>query len=128
MSKRRVVVTGIGIISPVGVTLEQNWQNITAGVSGIGRISRFDPTGFPCQVAGEANDFDVEQYMSAKSARKMDRFIQIGMAAGLDAFKDSGLEVTEENAPRMGAYIGSGIGGIETVSYTHLTLPTTPYV
>jgi len=120
MSKRRVVVTGIGIISPVGATLEQNWKNITAGVSGINKISHFDAEKFPCQVAGEANDFDVEKYMSAKDARKMDRFIQIGMAAGLDAFKDSGLEVTEENAPRMGAYIGSGIGGIQTIQDTSI--------
>ena len=120
MSKRRVVVTGIGIISPVGATLEQNWKNITAGVSGIDKISHFDATNYPCTVAGEANDFDVEKYMSAKDARKMDRFIQIGMAAGLDAFKDSGLEVNEENAPRMGAYIGSGIGGIQTIQNTSI--------
>lgn len=120
MSKRRVVVTGIGIISPVGTTLEENWNNIKNGVSGISRITRFDPSGFPCQVAGQADDFDVEKYMSAKDARKMDRFIQIGMAAGIDAFKDSGLEITEENAPRYGAYIGSGIGGIETIQNTSI--------
>ena len=120
MSKRRVVVTGIGIISPVGVGLENNWKNITAGVSGITRITNFDPEGYPCKVAGEASDFNVEDYMSAKDARKMDRFIQIGMAAGIDAFKDSGLEVTEENAVKFGAYIGSGIGGIETIQNTSI--------
>ena len=120
MSKRRVVVTGIGIISPVGATLEQNWKNITAGNSGIDTISHFDAGGYPCQVAGEANEFDVEQYMSTKDARKMDRFIQIGMAAGIDAFKDSGLEINEENAHRMGAYIGSGIGGIKTIQDTSI--------
>ena len=120
MNKRRVVVTGIGIISPVGATLEENWKNITNGVSGITRISHFDTEGFPCRVAGEATDFDVEKYMSVKQARKMDRFIQIGMAAGIDAFKDSGLEITEENAHQMGAYIGSGIGGIETIEKTSI--------
>ena len=118
MSRRRVVITGMGIISPVGVTLEENWKNITNGVSGISRISRFDPEGFPCKVAGEANGFDVEKYMTAKDARKMDRFIQLGMGAGLDAFKDSGIEVTEENAHRIGAYVGSGIGGIESIEST----------
>lgn len=118
MSKRRVVITGMGIISPVGMTLQENWQNITNGVSGISRISRFDPEGFPCQVAGEANAFDVEKYMTPKDARKMDRFIQLGMGAGLDAFKDSGLEVTEENAHRIGTYVGSGIGGIESIEKT----------
>lgn len=120
MTKRRVVVTGIGIISPVGANLENNWKNIKEGVSGIAKITRFDTEGFPCTVAGEATDFDVENYMSRKEARKMDRFIQIGMAAGLDAFKDSGLEITEENAHQMGAYIGSGIGGIETIQNTSI--------
>lgn len=121
MSKRRVVVTGIGIISPVGTNLKDNWKNITEGVSGITKITYFDTDGFPCNVAGEAADFNVEDYMSVKEARKMDRFIQIGMAAGLDAFKDSGLEITEENAVNMGAYIGSGIGGIETIQSTTTT-------
>ena len=120
MNKRRVVVTGIGIISPVGNNLKENWKNITEGISGITKISYFDTKGFPCEVAGEASNFNVEDYMSAKEARKMDRFIQIGMAAGLDAFKDSGLEVTEENACNMGAYIGSGIGGIETIQKTSI--------
>jgi len=95
MSKRRVVVTGIGIISPVGNNLKDNWKNISEGVSGISKITYFDTEGFPCNVAGEANDFNIEDYMSQKEARKMDRFIQIGMAAGIDAFADSGLEVTE---------------------------------
>jgi len=120
MSKRRVVVTGIGIISPVGNNLKDNWKNISEGVSGISKITYFDTEGFPCNVAGEANDFNIEDYMSQKEARKMDRFIQIGMAAGIDAFADSGLEVTEENACNMGAYIGSGIGGIETIQKTSI--------
>ena len=118
MKKRRVVVTGMGIISPVGSSLKDNWKNISEGVSGISKITYFDTEGFPCNVAGEASDFNVENYMSAKDARKMDRFIQIGMAAGIDAFEDSGIEITEENAVNMGAYIGSGIGGIETIQST----------
>ena len=122
MSKRRVVVTGMGIVSPVGLTLEQNWTNITAGVSGIDQISLFDSTGYPCQVAGQVKDFDPSNYMPPKDARKMDRFIQLGMAASLDAFKDSGLEVTEENAERIGAHIGSGIGGISSIEKATTTL------
>ena len=115
MNKRRVVVTGLGIISPVGLTLNENWSNITNGVSGIGKITHFDASEFPCQIAGQVDDFDPTQYMTPKDARKMDRFIQLGMAAGLDAFADSGLEVTEENAERIGVHVGSGIGGIHTI-------------
>lgn len=115
MNKRRVVITGMGIVSPVGLTLQQNWENITNGVSGIGRIDHFDPEAFPCKIAGQVDGFDPSNYMPAKEARKMDRFIQLGMAASLDAFKDSGLEVTEENAERIGTYIGSGIGGVQTI-------------
>ena len=115
MSKRRVVITGMGIISPVGLTLKQNWDNITNGVSGISKIERFDPQGYSCQIAGGVDGFDPVNWMPAKDARKMDRFIQLGVAASYDAFKDSGLEVTEQNAERIGVYIGSGIGGIETI-------------
>ncbi len=122
MSKRRVVITGIGILSPVGIGLEKNWANITAGKSGINTISLFDATGYPSMVAGEVDGFDVTQYLSAKEARKMDRFIQLGMAAGIDAVKDSGLEITEQNATRIGTYIGSGIGGIGTIENTMETL------
>jgi len=115
MNKRRVVITGLGIVSPVGLTLKDNWSNITNGVSGINTISHFDSSIFPCHVAGQVDGFDASNYMPAKDARKMDRFIQFGMAASFDAFKDSGLEVTEENAERIGVYIGSGIGGVETI-------------
>lgn len=124
MSKRRVVITGMGILSPVGLTLDQNWENITNGVSGISKIERFDPEGYACQIAGQVTDFNPENYMAAKDARKMDRFIQLGMAASLDAFKDSGLEITEENAERVGTYIGSGIGGIDTIETASNTLST----
>lgn len=122
MSKRRVVITGMGIISPVGLTLDENWSNITNGVSGIGRIDRFDPEGYPCQIAGQVDGFDPANYMPPKEAKKMDRFIQMGMAASLDAFRDSGLEVTDANAERIGVYVGSGIGGIESIENATLTL------
>lgn len=112
----------MGILSPVGLTLKDNWDNISNGVSGISKIERFDPEGFPCTIAGGVPDFDPANYMPAKDARKMDRFIQLGMAASLDAFKDSGLEITEENAERVGVYVGSGIGGIETIENATKTL------
>lgn len=118
MSKRRVVVTGLGAISPVGTGVEENWRNIVAGNSGITRVTRFDATGFPSQIAGEVKDFDPARYLTDKEARRMDRFIQLGMAGGIEAFKHSGLTVTEANAERIGVYIGSGIGGVETIEDT----------
>ena len=121
MSKRRVVVTGLGIISPVGNTVEQAWSNILAGKSGITRITRFDATNFASQIAGEVKDFDVSQYISAKEARRMDVFIHYGLAAGIEAIKDSGFVVTPENAERIGVNIGSGIGGLPMIEDTHNT-------
>ena len=121
MSKRRVVITGLGIVSPVGTGVSANWANIVAGVSGIARITRFDPSPFAAQFAGEVKDFDVSQYLNPKEARRMDTFIQYGMAAGIEAFRDSGLEVTETNAERMGVNIGSGIGGLPLIEETHST-------
>ena len=121
MGDRRVVITGIGIISPIGIGIEENWLSITAGKSGIGPITHFDPTGIACTIAGQVDDFKVEDYLSAKDARKMDRFIQFGMAAGMDALVDSALEVDENNAERIGVYIGSGIGGVETIEHTTKT-------
>jgi 3-oxoacyl-[acyl-carrier-protein] synthase II len=105
----------MGIVSPLGNSVDQNWANIVAGKSGIDTITQFDATGFSCTMAGEVKDFDPVRYMTEKEARKMDRFIQLGMAAGIDAFKDSGLEVTSENAERIGVHIGSGIGGLNTI-------------
>ena len=122
MSKRRVVITGIGIISPLGVGIEKNWEAVVNGRNGIGPITRFDASQIACSIAGEANEFDVEQYMSAKEARKMDRFMQLGVAAGLDAFKDSGLEINDQNTARAGVHIGSGIGGIESIENTTRTM------
>ncbi|MFH0934215.1 MAG: beta-ketoacyl-ACP synthase II [Pseudomonadota bacterium] len=119
MARRRVVVTGLGAITPVGVGVAETWQNIVAGKSGIGRITRFDPGAFACQVAGEVNGFDATQYIPAKDARRMDRFVHLGLAAGIEAFKDSGLVVTEQNAERIGVCISSGIGGLPMIEETH---------
>ena len=119
MSKRRVVITGLGVVSPVGTGVSTAWKNLIAGKSGITRITKFDPSNFPCQIAGEVNDFNVEDFISAKEARRMDTFIQYGMAAGMEAFNDSGIVVTEENAERIGVEIGSGIGGLGTIEATN---------
>ena len=119
MSRRRVVVTGLGIVSPVGNTVAETWENILAGKSGVGRITRFDPSAFKSQVAGEVKGFDIGAYLSPKEARRMDTFIHYGMAAGIQAVKDSGLEVTPENADRIGVNIGSGIGGLQLIEGTH---------
>jgi len=115
LSKRRVVITGMGIISPIGLDLTENWSSILAGKSGIATITQFDAAGFPATIAGEVKNFDVTQYMSEKEARRMDRFIHLGMAAGIQAVRDSGLEVTEANAERIGVHVGSGIGGLNTI-------------
>jgi 3-oxoacyl-[acyl-carrier-protein] synthase II len=121
MTKRRVVVTGLGVVSPVGVGTDTAWKNLVAGQSGITRITKFDPSNFSSQVAGEVKDFNVEDFLSAKDARRMDTFIQYGMAAGIEAFKDSGIEVTEQNAERIGVAVGSGIGGLGLIEATNDT-------
>jgi len=123
LSKRRVVITGLGIVSPIGIGQAENWASIAAGKGGIGRITHFDPTGYPSMIAGEVKGFDVTKFgISEKEARRMDRFIQLGMAAGIEAFKDSGLQVTEQNAERIGVHIGSGIGGVGTIEEMTLTI------
>ena len=119
MTRRRVVVTGLGIISPVGNTVREAWDNLLAGKSGIGRVSRFDPSRLTCQIAGEVKGFDVTQYISVKEARRMDTFIHYGMAAGLQAWKDSGLEMSSEDPERAGIIFGSGIGGLPMIESTH---------
>lgn len=112
MIGRRVVVTGLGMVSPLGHTVAETWDNILAGKSGVTPIDRFDVSAYSTQFSAGVKDFDITTYLSMKEARKLDVFVQYGMAAGIQAMQDSGLEVTEENAPRIGAAIGSGIGGI----------------
>ena len=119
MSRRRVVVTGLGIVSPVGNSVDEAWGNLVAGRSGITRISRFDASAFSVQIAGEVKNFDLGKYLTPKDARRMDVFIHYGMAAAIDAFKDSGLIVTDANRERMGVNIGSGIGGLPMIEATH---------
>ncbi|WP_349410248.1 beta-ketoacyl-ACP synthase II [Pseudalkalibacillus sp. SCS-8] len=114
MSNKRVVITGLGTVSPVGNDTETTWENIINGKSGIGELTRRDKDQFPAKVAGEATDFDPEQYLDRKDVRKMDRFTQFAIAASLQAVKDADLTITEEIAPRVGVWIGSGIGGMET--------------
>ena len=112
MKGRRVVVTGLGLITPVGNTVEEAWRNIVAGVSGIAPITHFDTSAFPVKIGGSIKNFDVEAYISRKDARRMDPFIHYGMAAGIQAVTDSGLKITEENGHRVGVAVGSGIGGL----------------
>ncbi len=112
MSKRRIVVTGLGMLTPVGNTVEESWKNIVAGKSGIAPITAFDTTNFPVKISGSVKDFDATQYILKKDLKKMDPFIHYGIAAGLQAMEDAGLEVTDENAERIGVAIGSGIGGL----------------
>lgn len=119
MTKRRVVVTGLGVVSPVGIGTQTAWDNLVAGQSGIARITKFDPTPFASQIAGEVKGFNAEDFIPAKDARRMDTFIQYGLAAGLEAFRDSGLEVTDANAERIGVTIGSGIGGLGLIESTN---------
>ena len=119
MAKRRVVITGLGIVSPVGTGITQAWQNIVDGKSGITRITRFDASLFSSKIAGEVKGFDVDKFLSAKDARRMDVFIHYGLAAGMEAIKDAGIEVTEQNAERIGVNIGSGIGGLPMIENSH---------
>ncbi len=122
MSRRRVVVTGLGIVSPVGIGVAENWKNILSGKSGITRITRFDPSAFSSQIAGEVKGFDPGQYLSVKEIRRMDTFIHYGLAAGIEAIKDSGIEITPQNAERIGVNIGSGIGGLPMIENSHSEL------
>lgn len=116
MQKRRVVVTGLGMLSPVGNTAESSWENLLAGKSGISQIEHFDVTDFPVKIAGTVKNFDATQWgINAKDQRKMDEFIQYGIAAGIMAIDDSGLEITDENRDRIGTMIGSGIGGLTLI-------------
>jgi len=115
LSKRRVVITGLGLLTPVGNTVEESWKNIVAGKSGIAPITAFDATGFSARISGSVKNFEATDYLTVKEAKKMDIFIHFGLAAGIQALDDSGFEVTEENAYRVGVAIGSGIGGLPTI-------------
>lgn len=120
--KRRVVVTGLGAVTPVGNSFEESWKNILAGKSGAAPITLFDVEDFPVTFSAPVKDFDVAQYMKPRDARRMDLFIQYALAASLDAMEDAKLEVTEENAERIGTMIGSGIGGLPGIEENHTTL------
>lgn len=116
--KRRVVITGLGIVSPIGNDIDSAWNSAVNGKGGIGPISRFDPSELNSHIAGEVKDFDVTQYMPAKEARQMDTFIHYGIAAGMQAWLDAGLEVNDVNAERFGVIVGSGIGGLQRIEQT----------
>lgn len=119
---RRVVVTGIGVVSPLGTGNRKNWEALLAGVSGIGPITRFDVSDFPVKIAGEVKDFNPEEFIEKKEIKKMDLFIQYALAAAQFAMDDSGLQVTEENAERVGVLVGAGLGGLPTIEKYHSAL------
>ncbi len=118
-SRRRVVVTGLGIVCPVGNDLQTAWQQLLAGTSGIARITRFDASAYRCQIAGEVKNFDVTRYVAAKEIRRMDTFIHYGVAASVQAVADSGIEVRDDNRDRIGCIVGSGIGGLPLIEENH---------
>ena len=122
MSRRRVVVTGLGLVSPVGNTVAEGWANLVAGKSGIATITKFDHSALAVHFAGEVKGFNAEEYIPAKEARHMDTFIHFGIAAGTQSLKDSGLEITEANAERIGVLVGSGIGGLPMIEDTQMEL------
>lgn len=119
MTRRRVVVTGMGLVTPLGTTLDESWQGVLAGRSGVAAIEDFDTSAFTTRFAAQVKNFNIEDYLSKKDARKMDLFIQYGMAAAIQAVTDSGLETTENNAERIGCAIGSGIGGLPMIERNH---------
>jgi 3-oxoacyl-[acyl-carrier-protein] synthase II len=119
LSKRRVVVTGLGIVSPVGNEITAAWDSIVGGRSGIGPVTRFEVSTFPTHFGGEIRNLDLEPFMSAKDARRMDAFMQYGVVAGMQAMRDSGLVVTENNSDRIGVLMGSGMGGLESIEITY---------
>ena len=122
MSKRRVVVTGLGIISPVGNAVEEAWKAVVAGKSGVGPITQFDASNYPTRIAAEVKNFDPAHYIELKDIKKMDPFVHYGVAASIQAIKDSGLKVTEANSARIGAAIGAGIGGLTNIEKAHASI------
>lgn len=122
MSRRRVVVTGLGIVSPIGLNVSENWASIIAGRSGIANITRFDASAMACQIAGEVKGFDATQYISPKEVRRMDAFIHYGLAAGIEAVRNAGLDTPLPDPTRIGVNIGAGIGGLPLIEETHSAL------
>ena len=120
--RKRVVITGAGVVNPVGYTLDELWQACLEGRSGVGRVSAFDPTDYATHIAAEVSGFAAEEYFEPKLARRCDRFAQFGIAAGLRALADSGLEITERNRDRVGILMSSGIGGMITWEEQHRRL------
>ena len=119
---RRVVVTGLGMVCPIGNDVKTSWENALAGKNGIGPITRFDASGMGCQIAGEVKDFNVEEYLPAKEARRYDRYVHYGVAAGTQAIRDAGLDLEKEDLTRIGCSIGSGIGGLGMICDNYLAL------
>jgi 3-oxoacyl-[acyl-carrier-protein] synthase II len=122
MDSRRVVVTGLGLITPLGMGVETTWENLINGKSGIGKITCFDTSAFPTQIAGEVKNFNPEDFIEVKDIKKMDRFIHLAVAAATIALEDSGLKITDDNAERVGVIVGSGIGGLGTIEHYHSVL------
>ena len=121
--KRRVVVTGLGLITPLGTGIQKTWEGICKGASGIDRITTFDTADSPVQIAGEVKDFNPEDFIERKEIKKMDVFIQYALSAGSMAIEDAGLKITEANADRVGVIVGAGIGGIQTIERYHSSPP-----
>jgi 3-oxoacyl-[acyl-carrier-protein] synthase II len=120
--KKRVVITGMGIISPVALGLEKYWQALTTGVCGVDKISLFDTTGYTTSIAAQVKDFNPEDYIEKKKIKRMDKFVQFAVAAADMAIKDSGLDITKEDPFRVGCIVGSGVGGLETIEKQHSNL------
>jgi 3-oxoacyl-[acyl-carrier-protein] synthase II len=115
MARRRVVITGVGMVSPLAADTEKSWNALLEGRSGVSRITHFDPEGYSCQIAAEVNDFNVDDYIEVKEQKKMDRFIHLGLAASVMAMEDSGLNITDDNAERVGVIVGAGMGGLPAI-------------
>ena len=122
MSRKRVVVTGMGMLSPVGNTIDETWSNLLAAKSGVANITHFDTEGFGTHFSASVKNFDLSHYLPPKEGKKMDLFIQYGMAAGIQAIQDANLQVTDDNADRIGVAIGSGIGGLPLIEKCHEAL------